>query len=188
MYNNFVQRKYVQFLLSYFSNFILKITIKDYEIEICTTAFNTFFFLTFLKKHTNCLFSMLSDIVVYDKPYATQRFVVIYQLLSLSYNSRIRLVSLVNEFSGLCSVSSLFKCSNWLEREAFDMFGVYFFGHPNLRRILTDYGFKGYPLRKDFPLSGFKELLYRDFEKKIKKVPLFLCQEYREFNVKIQSS
>jgi NADH-quinone oxidoreductase subunit C len=180
-FNNFVQRTYVQFLLKYFSNLILNITIKDYEIEICTTSFNSFFFLVFLKKHTNCLFSTISDIIAYDKPFKDKRFVLIYQLLSLSYNCRIRITSRVNEFDLVCTSTGVFNCSNWLEREVFDMFGIIFFGHPNLRRILTDYGFKGYPLRKDFPLSGFYELLYKDFDKKLKKTPIFLGQEYREF-------
>ena len=122
------------------------------------------------------------DIWGVDYPDKNERFEVNYQLLSIYLNVRIVLRLTVEEFEGVDSVSSLFSSAGWLEREVWDMYGVFFFENTDLRRILTDYGFQGHPLRKDFPLSGFMEVRYDDSEKRVVYEPLEVSQEFRSFN------
>jgi NADH/F420H2 dehydrogenase subunit C len=136
----------------------------------------------FLKCHTNTQFYVLSDIFGIDLLKKIPRFLVVYYLLSLRYNSRIRINILVNENSKIKSLIEIFKSANWVEREVWDLFGIFFSGHNDLRRILTDYGFDGFPLRKDFPLSGFIELRYDDGNKRIVYEPLETTQEFRFFD------
>ena len=135
----------------------------------------------FFKDHENCLYKLLIDIVVIDFPENLKRFSVIYNFCSVKYKCRIKIVTNVNEVTPLSSISHLYKNANWLEREIFDMYGVYFEEHPDLRRILTDYGFEGYPLRKDFPLTGFKEARYDDSQKRVVFESLEMSQEFRVF-------
>jgi NADH dehydrogenase (ubiquinone) Fe-S protein 3 len=125
---------------------------------------------------------MLSCISGVDLVSNTNRFVVVYELLSLTYNSRIRIKVFVDEKEKLKSICALFINSNWWEREIWDMYGVYFDNHPDLRRILTDYGFEGHPLRKDFPISGYVEVKYDENKKRIVVEPLELSQELRLFS------
>jgi NADH dehydrogenase (ubiquinone) Fe-S protein 3 len=125
---------------------------------------------------------MLSCISGVDLVSNTNRFVVVYELLSLTYNSRIRVKVFVDEKEKLRSICALFINSNWWEREIWDMYGVYFDNHPDLRRILTDYGFEGHPLRKDFPISGYVEVKYDENKKRIVVEPLELSQELRLFS------
>ena len=138
--------------------------------------------LTFLKYHSNCQYKSLTYIAGVDYPTNNRRFEVVYDLLSVRYNSRIRLKVSVGQLESIYSVEKIFPAANWFECEIFDMFGIFFLNHSNLRRLLTDYGFEGYPLRKDFPLSGFVELKYNDKEKRIVSEYLELAQEYRTFD------
>lgn len=124
-------------------------------------------------------FTQLIDIVVSDVPGKRNRFSICYLLLSHFYNTRLCLITKINEITPLPSVNYLFESANWLEREVWDMFGIFFSGHPDLRRILTDYGFSGHPLRKEFPLTGFKELSYIDHIQNLRYDRVVLAQEYR---------
>nr|YP_010963523.1 NADH dehydrogenase subunit 9 [Rhodobryum laxelimbatum]UXX50367.1 NADH dehydrogenase subunit 9 [Rhodobryum laxelimbatum] len=138
--------------------------------------------LWFLKYHTNTRFQVLIDIRGVDYPSRKQRFEVVYNLLSIQYNSRIRVQTSVDEITPICSAVDIFPSAGWWEREVWDMFGVYFSDHPDLRRILTDYGFEGHPLRKDFPLSGYVEVRYDDSEKRVVSEPIEMTQEFRYFD------
>jgi NADH dehydrogenase (ubiquinone) Fe-S protein 3 len=136
----------------------------------------------FLRNHTQTQFKILIDITAVDYPEREKRFEVVYNFLSIQHNARIRIKVLVDEMTPIQSICSLYSSANWLERETWDMFGVFFVNHPDLRRILTDYGFEGHPLRKDFPLSGFVEVRYDDSEKRVLTERLELTQEFRYFD------
>lgn len=136
-------------------------------------------FMIFLKNHENCKFNLLIDICAVDYPERKKRFEIVYQLLSISYNQRLRIKTYISENIVINSISDIFINSVWYEREVWDMFGVFFFQHPDLRRILTDYGFDKYPLRKDFPVTGFDDLIYSDFKKTIIKSKLEYSQEFK---------
>ena len=138
--------------------------------------------LKFLRDDPNCLFKQLIDICGVDWPEREKRFDVVYHLLSLAKNARIRVKAETDENASVPSVVALFPCANWFEREAFDMYGIAFADHPDLRRLLTDYGFSGYPLRKDFPLTGHVELRYDDDLKRVVYQPVQLVQEFRDFD------
>jgi NADH-quinone oxidoreductase subunit C len=129
-----------------------------------------------------CLFEVLIDICGVDYPERAQRFEVVYHLLSPRHNQRIRLKVATDENTAVPSAVELFPGANWYEREAYDMYGVLFSGHPDLRRILTDYGFQGHPLRKDFPLTGYVEVRYDDDQKRVVYEPVKLTQEFRSFD------
>nr|YP_006666410.1 NADH dehydrogenase subunit 9 [Trebouxiophyceae sp. MX-AZ01]AFQ93765.1 NADH dehydrogenase subunit 9 [Trebouxiophyceae sp. MX-AZ01] len=139
-------------------------------------------FLSFLRDHTNTRCKQLMDVTAVDTPSRQLRFQVVYQLLSIDYNARVRVKCCLDEVTPLTSVTSLFSCAAWWEREVWDMFGIFFSDHPDLRRILTDYGFQGHPLRKDFPLSGYVEVRYDDSEKRVITEPVELTQEFRYFD------
>lgn len=130
------------------------------------------------------LFKLLVDIFVVDYPGNNKRFCLIYSLLSLKYNTRLHVKLYVDEFSAVPSCTNIFKVGSWMEREVWDMSGIFFENHPDLRRILTDYGFEGYPLRKDFPLSGYKEVRYDDSQKRVISEHVEMAQEYRVFHFK----
>lgn len=138
--------------------------------------------LKFLRDDSQCDFETLIDICGVDYPEETDRFEVVYHLLSMRMNHRVRVRIKTSEDIPVPSAVSLWPCANWFEREAFDMYGIQFSGHPDLRRILTDYGFEGYPLRKDFPLTGHTEVRYDDLEKRVVSEPVNLPQEYRSFD------
>ena len=138
--------------------------------------------LDFLKRDSMCMFEMGGDICGVDYPERSQRFEVVYHLLSMRLNQRMRVKISTDEDTPVPSIVGLHRGADWFEREAFDMYGVVFSGHPDMRRILTDYGFEGYPLRKDFPLTGFTEVRYDDLEKRIVHEPVQLTQEYRNFD------
>tara|TARA_B110000908_G_C10041708_1_gene352123 strand:+ start:75 stop:650 length:576 start_codon:yes stop_codon:yes gene_type:complete len=144
-----------------------------------TLIYQTLFF---LKNHTNCQFKVLADMTAVDYPEKTNRFELVYNLLSIKYNVRLRVKTFVNELNTVPTVSTLYPCANWLEREIWDMFGIYFLYHTDLRRILTDYGFEGHPLRKDFPLTGYVSVRYDDVNKLVVSEPVELSQEFRTFN------
>jgi NADH-quinone oxidoreductase subunit C len=138
--------------------------------------------MTFLRDDPSCQFKILVDICGVDWPQREKRFDVVYHLLSLNKNMRIRVRVQTNEDEAVPSVVPVFPGANWFEREAFDMYGMAFSDHPDLRRILTDYGFSGHPLRKDFPLTGYVELRYDDELKRVVYQPVQLVQEFRDFD------
>jgi len=138
--------------------------------------------LTFLRDDVSCRFKLLVDVCGVDYPDREPRFDVVYNLLSLSHNNRIRVKVATDEDSPVPSVTGVFSAANWFERETWDLFGVYFSDHPDLRRILTDYGFEGHPMRKDFPLTGYVEVRYDDEQKRVVYEPVNLTQEFRSFD------
>ncbi|WP_415322315.1 NADH-quinone oxidoreductase subunit C [Candidatus Pelagibacter sp. Uisw_127] len=136
----------------------------------------------FIKSNENTKFRQLIDITVVDHPEDIQRFKVVYLFLSHEFNQRIILSYLISENEVIPSLTSIYPAANWMEREVFDMYGVKFKDHPDLRRILTDYGFEGHPLRKDFPLTGHTEVRYSEEQKKVISEPVKLEQNYRNFD------
>ena len=136
----------------------------------------------FIKSNENTKFRQLIDITVVDYPENTQRFKIVYLFLSHDFNQRIILSYLIGENEIIPSLTPIYPAANWMEREVFDMYGVKFKDHPDLRRILTDYGFEGHPLRKDFPLTGHTEVRYSEDQKKVISEPVKLEQNYRNFD------
>ncbi len=138
--------------------------------------------LTFLRDDVNCRFQQLMDLCGVDYPEREKRFEVVYNLLSLTHNMRVRVKVETDEETPVPSVSGVFSSATWWEREAWDLFGIYFSEHPDLRRIMTDYGFDGHPLRKDFPLTGYVDVRYDDEQKRVVYEPVKLTQEFRTFD------
>ena len=152
------------------------------ELNINVAPSNLRGFVEFLKTDSSCRFSSLVDITAVDYPQRPKRFDVVYHFLSMYQNHRIRLRVGVREDEMVPSITSVHPSANWFEREVFDMFGILFSGHPDLRRILTDYGFRGHPLRKDFPTTGYTEVRYDEELKRVVYEPVSLVQEYRQFD------
>ena len=148
----------------------------DIEVEDLSSV------ILFLKTNSRCKFKQLIDITAVDYPEKEQRFKIVYLLLSHENNLRIIINANVDEKAEVPSLIKIFPSANWMEREVFDMYGITFKNHPDLRRILTDYGFKGFPLRKDFPLTGHSEVRYSEDMKKVIYEPVKLEQEYRNFD------
>ncbi len=138
--------------------------------------------MTFLRDDPRCLFVSLMDLCGADYPGREKRFDVVYHLISYRHNRRIRIKVEADEVTPVPSIIEVFPAANWFEREAYDLYGVLFSGHPDLRRILTDYGFEGHPLRKDFPLTGFVEVRYDDTQRRVVYEPVKLQQEFRNFD------
>ena len=138
--------------------------------------------LTWLRDDSNCLFKQLMDVCGVDFPERDERFEVVYNLLSLKHNQRVRVKVTTNETDPVPSVTGVYSAANWYEREAWDLYGVFFTDHPDLRRILTDYGFEGHPQRKDFPLTGYVEMRYDEEQKRVVYRPVELVQEFRRFD------
>ena len=136
----------------------------------------------FIKDNPATNFDVLIDICAIDFPEKEKRFQVVYNFLSTTQNLRVRIITNINEADFLPSITNIYPCANWYEREIYDLFGVNFTEHPDLRRILTDYDFEGHPLRKDFPLSGFVQVRYDDEQNKVITEPVKLDQEYRSFD------
>ena len=136
----------------------------------------------FLKDNEKLFFNQLIDITAIDYPSRELRFEIVYLLISLKLNQRILIKTSINENDNIESISSIYKSANWYERECYDLFGIKFLNHPDLRRIMTDYNFEGHPLRKDFPLTGHNEVSYSEKEKKIVYEKVKLSQEYRNFD------
>ena len=161
---------------------ILSSNIKHDQINICIEDNNLIDVMIFLKTHLSTKFKQLIDITAVDYPERDKRFKMVYLLLSHEKNSRIKIEFDIQESEIISSLTSIFPSANWMEREVFDMYGVEFKDHPDLRRILTDYGFKGHPLRKDFPLTGHNEVRYSEEDKKVIYEPVKLEQNYRNFD------
>jgi len=161
---------------------VLSWSIAHGELTINAAPTSLVSFVDFLKTDGNCQFSTLIDITAVDYPEREARFDVVYHFLSMHQNHRIRLKLAIREDESVPSLTGVHPSANWFEREVFDMFGILFSGHPDLRRILTDYGFRGYPLRKDFPTTGYTEVRYDDEQKRVVYEPVKLVQEYRQFD------
>lgn len=161
---------------------IEKIKLYDDNLTVEVKAEHLCNLLLFFRYHISYQFEVLTCISGVDYPQNKYRFKVIYDLLSVRYNARIRVETYAYELLSLDSCSYIYPAGNWYECEVWDMYGVFFNNHPNLKRILTDYGFEGHPLRKDFPLTGYVEMRYNEIEKRVVHESIELCQEYREFS------
>lgn len=161
---------------------VLKWRVAQGELTLQVLPSNVAGLVEFLKTDSACKFSTLIDITAVDHPERGKRFDVVYHFLSMFQNQRIRVKMAIREDEIIPSICEVHPSANWFEREIFDMFGILFSGHPDLRRILTDYGFRGHPLRKDFPTTGYVELRYDEAEKRVVYEPVKLVQEYRQFD------
>lgn len=161
---------------------VLSYAVSGGELSVTVSAQAIEGFVEFLKVDRSCQFSSLVDITAVDYPTRDKRFEVVYHFLSMYQNHRVRVKCAVREDEIIPSVTSVHPSANWFEREVFDMYGVMFSGHPDLRRILTDYGFQGHPLRKDFPTTGYTEVRFDEVEKRVVYEPVSLVQEYRQFD------
>lgn len=161
---------------------VLSRSIENDELAVTIKADALIKFMTFLRDDPNCLFKVLIDVTAVDRPAQAKRFEVVYNLLSLKLNQRIRVKLSTDGDTPVHSVVGIFSSANWFEREVWDLYGVLFLQHPDLRRLLTDYGFEGHPLRKDFPLTGYVEVRYDEERKKVVYEPVKLVQEFRTFD------
>ena len=152
------------------------------EIVVRVNAIDVAATLASFRDDRQTAFTQLIDLTAVDYPDRKHRFDMIYQMLSMQNNMRLRLVAAVGEGQAVPSVTGVFLAANWAEREVWDMFGIFFTGHPDLRRLLTDYGFEGHPLRKDFPLTGHVEVRYDDTQRRVINEPVHLVQEFRDFD------
>jgi NADH-quinone oxidoreductase subunit C len=158
------------------------ITVTNDEMTIAVERDSIVQVLEFLRDDSQCRFETLVDLCGADYPTEPERFEVVYHMLSMRLNQRLRVKVRTDEMAPVPSATSVFPVANWYERETFDMYGVIFSDHPDMRRILTDYGFEGYPLRKDFPLSGRVQVRYDEAQKRVVNEPVKLVQEYRNFD------
>ena len=165
--------KYVQDVQITFNN----------ELELMVAPQGIVPVMRFLKENNFCLYNNLSDITAVDVPTRQHRFEIVYNLLSIQYNARIRVKTYTDELTAIDSICDIHRSANWQERETWDMFGIYFHNRPDLRRILTDYGFVGHPLRKDFPLSGYYEVRWSREHERVVQEPVELAQEHRRFDL-----
>lgn len=161
---------------------ILKVELRHGELMLTARREAIAKLLTLLRDDPKCEFQLLVDLCGADYPNRPERFEVVYNLLSLTRNRRVRIKVMTDEATPVPSVAEVYSTANWFEREAWDLYGVFFSGHPDLRRILTDYGFEGHPLRKDFPLTGHVEVRYDDEQKRVVYEPVKLTQEFRTFD------
>ena len=161
---------------------VLSYAVAHGELTLTVTPTHLLALMEYLRDDATCRFSTLIDITAVDYPERPARFDVVYHLLSMYRNQRIRVKAAVREEEMVPSLVSLHPGANWYERETFDMFGIIFQGHPDLRRLLTDYGFRGHPLRKDFPTTGYVEVRYDEVQKRVVYEPVKLVQEYRQFD------
>ena len=175
-------KKIEKLINSELSSKIQSSLIENEELLIFIDENNLIDVIQFLKSNENCKFRQLIDIAGVDYPNDEKRFQLVYLLLSHENNVRIKISTRFQVDQNISSLTKIFPSANWMEREVFDMYGVKFKNHPDLRRILTDYGFKGHPLRKDFPLTGFNEVRYSEKEKKVVYEPVKLEQNYRNFD------
>ena len=174
---------YGRYLLSCLPKFVQKFSVYKDELTLYVAPSAVLPVLSFLRDHSACQFKQMIDVCGVDYPTRQNRFEVVYHLLSLRFNTRIRVKTYASETSSVPSCTKLFPAANWFEREAYDLYGIIFSGHPDLRRILTDYGFEGHPFRKDFPLTGYTELRYDNEARRIVHEPLEMSQEYRKFEL-----
>ncbi len=164
------------------SDYVFAAEVTRDELTVDVRADQVVRVLKFLKDDPRCRFEQLTDLCGVDYPERDPRFDVVYHLLSLSHNCRLRLKVGVNEDQPVPSATEIYPSAGWWERETWDLYGIYFAGNPDLRRLLTDYGFDGHPLRKDFPLTGYVELRYDSEQKRVVYEPVKLTQEFRRFD------
>lgn len=164
------------------SDAVLDTAIEFEELTVTATLTGILDLIEFLRTDSSCRFSTLVDITAVDHPERPARFDVVWHFLSMYQNHRVRVKVAIREDEIVPSLTGIFPSANWFEREIFDMFGIMFSGHPDLRRLLTDYGFRGFPLRKDFPTTGYVEVRYDEAEKRVVYEPVNLVQEYRQFD------
>ena len=155
---------------------------KNGDIVVRASSDSIIELLTILRDEEALAFDQLTDLTAVDYPNRPYRFELVYQLLSITHNRRMRVLVAVPDGAVVPSVLPVFNSANWAEREVWDMFGIFFAGHPDLRRLLTDYGFEGHPLRKDFPTTGYVEVRYDDTQRRVVYEPVHLTQEYRDFD------
>lgn len=170
-----------EFIAAARSQDVSNVEVRNEELILRATPSSLLRVLAFLRDDSNCQFKVLVDVTAVDWPQRDMRFDVVYNLLSLKHNQRIRVKVAVDEDTAVPSAVSVFSSAVWFERETWDMYGVFFSDHPDLRRILTDYGFDGHPLRKDFPLTGYVEVRYDELEKRVVYEPVSLVQDFRYF-------
>jgi NADH-quinone oxidoreductase subunit C len=163
-------------------NDVLSAEVKLDELIVTARAPAIVRVLTFLRDDTNCQFKLLMDVCGADYPQRELRFDVVYNLLSLKHNQRVRVKVMTDEVTPVPTVTTVFSSAGWCERETWDLYGIFFSDHPDLRRILTDYGFQGHPLRKDFPLTGYVEVRYDQEQKRVVYEPVKLTQDFRTFD------
>ncbi|RYP71899.1 hypothetical protein DL770_008054 [Monosporascus sp. CRB-9-2] len=173
--------RYGSWLMSCLPKYIQQFSVWKDELCIYIPPSGVIPVFSFLKYNTAAEFTTVSSITAVDYPTKDQRFEIVYNLLSVRHNARIRVKTYADEASPVPSITPLYDGANWYEREVYDMFGVFFVDHPDLRRIMTDYGFEGHPLRKDFPLTGYTEIRYDEEKKRIVTEPLELTQAFRNF-------
>ena len=161
---------------------VVSTAITNDELTVQVTLSALVEFIEYLRADRNCRFSTLVDITAVDYPSREKRFDMVYHFLSMYRNQRIRVRVCVRDGDLMPSITGIHPSANWFEREVFDMYGLMFTGHPDMRRILTDYGFRGHPLRKDFPTTGYTEVRYDEKEKRVVYEPVSLVQEYRQFD------
>lgn len=174
--------EYGQYLMSLMPKYVQQFTVYKDELTLHVAPSGLIPACRILRDHSGCQFKQLVDIAGVDFPHRNNRFELVYNFLSIVNSTRIKVKTYADEVSPVPSLSDLFKSSIWFEREVYDMYGVFFTNHPDLRRILTDYGFMGYPLRKDFPLTGYVEVRYDEERKRVVTEPLELAQAFRSFD------
>ncbi|PPQ97170.1 hypothetical protein CVT26_000433 [Gymnopilus dilepis] len=172
---------YGSYLMQCLPKFIQQFSVLKDELTLYIAPSAVVPVLTFLRDHQQCQFKSVMDISGVDFPEREKRFEVVYHLLSIKYGGRIRVKTYASEADAVPSAVEVFRGADWYEREAWDLFGIFFENHPDLRRILTDYGFEGHPLRKDFPLTGYSEVRYDEERKRVVYEPLQLTQAFRNF-------
>ena len=172
----------VEHICDFGAAMVLACDIVHGEIVVRVNASDVAAALALFRDDRQAAFTQLIDLTAVDYPDRKYRFDMIYQMLSMQNNMRLRLVAAVGEGQAVPSATGVFLAANWAEREVWDMFGIFFAGHPDLRRLLTDYGFRGHPLRKDFPTTGYTEVRYDEAQKRVVYEPVSLVQEYRQFD------
>ncbi len=175
-------RELAEYLAASLPNEVTATAIEKHELCVTVRADTIVKVLTFLRDDATCKFKLLVDLCGADYPERPKRFDVVYNLLSMHHNMRIRVKAETDEETPVPSVTGVFSTANWFEREAWDLYGIFFSDHPDLRRILTDYGFEGHPMRKDFPLTGYVEVRYDEEKKRVVYEPVSLVQEFRQFD------
>lgn len=174
----------IAMLKKQYAKYILSIELINNELVCVANKEDFIIFIDNLKDNSHCMFKQLIDITAVDYPQRVERFEIVYHFLSLVHNVRLRIKINIKENEPIESLSSLYTNANWLERELWDMFGIYVVEHHDLRRILTDFGFSGHPLRKDFPLTGFSEVFYNNETSKVEYKDVELMQAFRDYSYK----
>ena len=171
-----------EYIVTALADQVTGVNVSHHELMVYSTPSGIHKVATFLKEDSACQFKVLIDICGVDHPERNRRFDVVYNLLSLTHNQRVRVKVQTDDSTPVPSINEVFSAAGWFEREVWDMYGVMFSDHPDLRRLLTDYGFEGHPLRKEFPLTGYVEVRYDDEQKRVVYEPVKLAQEFRTFD------